>query len=856
MKILIVSHNYFPAIGGAEKKLKEISERLVKSGEEVTVFSSNAQTTEAYIHPEIPLLPANSELINGVRVRRFPVYQGMRPLIDSVHRHFYKHGLRFDDVVRTIWNGPIIFNMLPHIIKEKTDIIVAIPFPFLNMYYAYIAKKIRKIPMAIIPCMHTEDAWAFDRRIMYKVLSDTERILVNTDYERDYLITKGIEKEHISIVGDGINPQDFNSSNPQEFRQKYDIGNAPVVLFVGRKEKGKGIDTLVDSMRIVWRKIPQAKLIIAGTRTLYSKAIEKKVSSLDGRKRRNIILIDNFEDSEKPDLFASCDIFAMPSKVESLGIAYLEAWASGKPVIGCRIGAVASLIEQGKDGILVEYGNYHELASAILKLMGNEDLRRKLGGNGKKKACGKYTWDIITRRFRENLNLAIWKHNRKQELLRKSLVIPEIFDTAKIIMMDLKDAIKKILRKVPLLFYTVYYVYRKVEKFTRPVTNKWILYKMQILIKNDPMKLKTYNEALAEKEQERHSPIARSMPTFMAMNVDTQCNLRCIMCIRQKYSPEATNALRYDFEIYRQVADETFPYARWVQLATAGEPLMARNLIEQLRIIKNYSMKLDLVTNATLLNNDNLIKGILQVPGCLHVSIDGATKETYESIRIGAKFEQVIENIRRFNRLREKLYAMNKCKLHFSVVLMKRNIKELPKLIELAKKLAVDSVDCSHVTIFYERIKNESLVYHKQLANYYLMVAQEKANELNIHLNIPPLFDTVGDIQDRRSKNNSKSGFKTCPFLWKRAYVDWNGDILPCCVPGHPVMGNVKEKPFREIWNNELYQEMRKRLYTDNPFDCCKNCFVLAPSGQQGLFHIKRIRVNRPSYSFTRSIRI
>jgi len=856
MKILIVSHNYFPAIGGAEKKIKEISERLVKSGEEVTVFSSNAQTTEAYIHSEIPLLPANSELINGVRVRRFPVYRGMRPLLNRVHRLFWEYGLPFNDIVRTVWNGPIIFNMLPHILREKTDIIVATPFPFLNMYFAYIAKKIRKIPMATIPCLHTEDAWAFDRRIMYKVLSDTERILVNTDYERDYLITKGIEKEHISIVGDGINPQDFNSSNPQEFRQKYDIGNAPVVLFVGRKEKGKGINTLVDSMSIVWRKIPQAKLIIAGTRTSYSKAIEKKVSSLDGRKRRNIILIDNFQDSEKPDLFASCDIFAMPSKVESLGIAYLEAWASGKPVIGCRIGAVASLIEQGKDGILVEYGNQQGLASAILRLMGDQNLRRKLGENGKKKACGKYTWDIITKRFRENLNLAIWKHNRKQELLRKSLVIPEIFDTAKIIMMDLKDAIKKILRRVPLLFYIVYYVYRKVEKFTRPVTNKRILYKMQILIKNDPMKLKTYNEQLAEEEQRRRSPIARAMPTFMAMNMDTQCNLHCIMCIRRKYPHEMLNALRYDFRIYRRVADETFPHARWVQLATAGEPLIAGNFREQLRIIKKYSVKLDLVTNATLLNNDDLIKEILQVPGCLHVSIDGATKETYESIRIGAKFEQVIENIRRFKQLREKLCVMNECKLHFSVVLMKRNIRELPKLIELAKELAVDSIECCHVVIHDETMKNESLVFHKELADYYVKVATRKANELNIHLSIPPLFDAVDDVQSKRTENNLRSQFKTCPFLWKRAYVDWNGDVLPCCVPGHPLMGNVKEKPFREIWNNELYQEMRKRLYTDNPFDCCKNCFVLAPSGQQGLFHIKRIRVNRPSYSFTRSIRI
>jgi len=724
---------------------------------------------------------------------------------------------------------------------------MAIPFPFLNIYYAYVAKKIKKIPMAVIPCLHTEDAWAFDRKIMYKILSDTEMILVNTDYEKNYLITNRVEKERIFILGDGVNPQDFNRSNPQEFRRRYDIGDAPVVLFVGRKEEGKGIDTLVNSMSMVWRKIPQAKLIVAGTRTAYSKAIEKKVSSLDARKRRNIILIDNFEDSEKPDLFASADVFVMPSKIESLGITYLEAWASGKPVIGCRIGAVASLIEQGKDGLLVEYGNEQELASVILKLLTYGDLRTKLGENGRKKACGKYTWDIITERFRGGLNLAIW--NTKHGVLREI----EGFSAIKIIIMELKDrikkilrkdGIKKILRKVPILFYVAYYVYRKVKKFDHwitvykhQITNKRILYKMHILIKNDPMKLKAYNETLAEEEQQRHSPVTRAMPTFVCMNMDNQCNLRCIMCIRRKYSEEDLNARNYDFEIFRRVADEVFPYLRWVQLATAGEPLMAESFREQLKIAKKYSVKVDLVTNATLLADD-LINEILSVTNCLKVSIDGATKETYESIRIGAKFEQVIENIKRFNYFRRNIQQDRRPRLALLYVLMRRNIEEIPQFMKLAKELEAESVTMTHVVIHQKKMKKESLVYHKELANYYMMVAQKKANELNLHLDIPPLFNTVYDVQGTRSKNNLKSEFKICPFLWKRAFIEWNGDVVPCCVPGHPVMGNVKKKPFREIWNNELYQEMRRRLMTNNPFNCCKHCFIDVPSDKQSLFHL------------------
>ncbi|MDH5769166.1 MAG: hypothetical protein OEZ31_09460, partial [Nitrospirota bacterium] len=199
--------------------------------------------------------------------------------------------------------------------------------------------------------------------------------------------------------------------------------------------------------------------------------------------------------------------------------------------------------------------------------------------------------DIITKRFRENFDLAICEGSNKRGAGRKNLQIPDGFGVLRIDKMDLKCKIKKILRRVPTLFYIAYYVYRKVKNFRHRITNKWIPCEMPILIKNNRIKFKAYNEALADEEQKRHPPITRAMPTFICMNMDTQCNLQCIMCIRRKYPQEELNALRYDFEIYRQVADDTFPYARWVQLATAGEPLMADSIREQLRIIKKYSVK-------------------------------------------------------------------------------------------------------------------------------------------------------------------------------------------------------------------------------------------------------------------------
>jgi glycosyltransferase involved in cell wall biosynthesis len=97
---------------------------------------------------------------------------------------------------------------------------------------------------------------------------------------------------------------------------------------------------------------------------------------------------------------AAGDVFASPSGFESFGITYLEAWAAGKPVIGCRSGAVPSVITEGQDGILVDYKDDRELAGALLEILLDPGLQAKLAANGRQKVNDNYTWEIIGKKFR------------------------------------------------------------------------------------------------------------------------------------------------------------------------------------------------------------------------------------------------------------------------------------------------------------------------------------------------------------------------------------------------------------------------------------------------------------------------
>jgi glycosyltransferase involved in cell wall biosynthesis len=86
---------------------------------------------------------------------------------------------------------------------------------------------------------------------------------------------------------------------------------------------------------------------------------------------------------------------ALPSRVDSFGIAYLEAWAYGQPVIGCQAGGVPDVIDDGQDGLLVPYGDPAALASAIGSLLADPDRRQAMGHRGRTKVEAHYTWDRI-----------------------------------------------------------------------------------------------------------------------------------------------------------------------------------------------------------------------------------------------------------------------------------------------------------------------------------------------------------------------------------------------------------------------------------------------------------------------------
>ena len=401
MKILHVVQAYHPAIGGSEWLTKNLSEHLVsRYGDEVTVFTTNAYKPEVFWRTKGPLMPPGVEKINGVTVRRFRVLNGLQLL-----RMLLAHGARrlnlpYNDWLRTIQTGPLIFDMTKAIANSSADVVFATAFPFLHMYYALAGARRAGIPIVFLGSIHAADEWSYDRKMIYQAIQQVDAYVALTTFERDYLIQRGICPDKITVIGGGVDASAFVNADGAAVRKQCGWGNGPVVAVLARQSALKHLDILLQAMPKVWAVHPGAHLMMAGARTSYSPQIDRMIDALPPEQRAQVTVINDFPEDEKPNLLAACDLLAHPSGNESFGIALIEAWACGKPVIGVRVGAIFSVIDEGQDGLLVEYLDPDSMAQAILELLADPSRRARMGEAGRRKVLDNYTWEIVTNQLR------------------------------------------------------------------------------------------------------------------------------------------------------------------------------------------------------------------------------------------------------------------------------------------------------------------------------------------------------------------------------------------------------------------------------------------------------------------------
>ncbi len=244
-------------------------------------------------------------------------------------------------------------------------------------------------PIVLTPLAHPGQFHGGDTSSDFARYRRANAITTMTDWERGWYIEGGVSPERVATTGMG--PNATRSYGGAAFRAARGIPtDAPVILYIGRKERYKGYIHLLDAAEIVWREHPEAHFVFIGLPGFYSTFFDEFARYTDDR----IVDIERATAAQKTAALDACDVFAMPSIHETFGIGYLEAWLHERPVIGGDIPPLREVITHGVDGLVVRQ-RAKEVARAIVSLLDDPALRVAMGRAGNDKLTRRWDWELV-----------------------------------------------------------------------------------------------------------------------------------------------------------------------------------------------------------------------------------------------------------------------------------------------------------------------------------------------------------------------------------------------------------------------------------------------------------------------------
>jgi glycosyltransferase involved in cell wall biosynthesis len=252
---------------------------------------------------------------------------------------------------------------------------------------------------------------SFRGRVANRFMARLARLECETAQKADVIVTisryslekmqkhYGVDPSKVRIVPNGVDPEKYvPTENPAELKQLFGLRASSVVLFVGSLIPRKGLSFLVEAAKQVTKTQPDTQFVLVGDGPMKTQLTnDLSQANLTG----NFVFKSNLNEQELTKIYACSDVLILPSIQEGQGIVLLEASASGKPVVAFDIGGVNESVINGKTGLLASRGSSGELAESLLKLLGDAELRQRMGLAGRKFVVENFTWDICAQKMLE-----------------------------------------------------------------------------------------------------------------------------------------------------------------------------------------------------------------------------------------------------------------------------------------------------------------------------------------------------------------------------------------------------------------------------------------------------------------------
>jgi D-inositol-3-phosphate glycosyltransferase len=297
---------------------------------------------------------------------------------DLVHSHYWLSGLATLDLV------------------EKWQV------PFVQMFHT-LGKMKDRVAQA-----ETEQASAVRVESELRLLREADRIVASTQAElAQFQWLYKAETKNVEVIPPGVDTEHFYPIPREEAKEFVGIGpKEKMMLFVGRIEPLKGIDTLIESIARLRqsgdiKRACQCLVVIGGDPEAEEHALSAEMSRLKSlRKQLGMEDLVTFLGSRNQDTlpyyYSAAEVVIVPSHYESFGMVALEAMACGRPVVASETGGLAFLIKDGETGFHVPAADVDALTDRLSQLLADPQLRRRMGSRGQQVAQN-YSWEKVTK---------------------------------------------------------------------------------------------------------------------------------------------------------------------------------------------------------------------------------------------------------------------------------------------------------------------------------------------------------------------------------------------------------------------------------------------------------------------------
>jgi MoaA/NifB/PqqE/SkfB family radical SAM enzyme len=323
------------------------------------------------------------------------------------------------------------------------------------------------------------------------------------------------------------------------------------------------------------------------------------------------------------------------------------------------------------------------------------------------------------------------------------------------------------------------------------------------------------------------------LPRYIQLEPVGECNLRCQMCPIQFRNDGPTNGRPafMSFDLFQRIIDQ-LPQLEQLHLQGLGEPMLHPRFFDMVEYAAARAIFVSTNTNLTVFSPKRAARCVASGLARIHVSVDGATPETYERIRVRGRFDRIARNLSFLQKARNEAGG-DLPDIRLVLVIMKQNLAELPAIVRLAHGWGCSSLFVQHLCHDFQEdtlpkqyhpmrdfVNDESLLSDDpNRVQCYFSEAQAIANALKIELRLPRT--TV------REHPPGTPGVERCNWPWRGIYASYQGYSMPCCMISTPDrfnFGNLSTVPVETLWNSSSYETFRAALASDAPPDVCRGC--------------------------------